>query len=724
MSKEQLQRLASDEEYKTIDVEAGLGIEFSDGFDVFWVLPGEVTSTIDIDPEQPIDAETIFAEFKSINSIRRDVLKVMSHYLHQTKCGIESCRNGEWLISSKSSHCGRTVYVGSTLTFRILRGDTIYQLMNDTLFWGRKLSTKQVDDLLTLGQEILLTLGEEETPRTKIKRRGLIEEISSKRWGQELKRLGNFPSPSDLKALSQEVGPVLSTLINLALLLPDARAETNWGNGDIYLQFEDGNSSAPIVDHYSLFDKLMYSLGPVGAAQVLAEEFKRISFLRKKVIAVVERTAIQRNWRKEVGRAERGPHWHYGDHYRRVKFLPGDELTHALKNLSIDEVIRSVLFDDDQFIVDCVENTNDVDAPATVRIVEAELSPLLPTTLPELVSLNDNMIRLMDEFAQEQKKLFFSDKDSIYKHRDRLYSSSRPNDWASFDDWLALAAASVEREHVSIDAIFILMDAKDPRADELAHQVLERVTFDSDTTEDEAELVWRYRQDYPELSREFFGPNQTEESSFLETRYTLGDPVAIRQIKEKHAQSIADMSYWENAELPPANPKWLSPELLSHHHANAVDWARTSWFWSPPLISKMRMALDLGFYDIPELFEQNPFILSVFFAYEERHCQENEPGIFRAKEFILAWSLLHPTPLLARIIATKVSILDFAEAQVWYEKDSNLSRLNPVQLDSARKIVLDRSRDFKLALAIAWLRCRLKQDLSKDVELRSKCSSP
>ena len=77
----ELQRLAEEGGFVTLAAEDGLGIEFSDGADVLWMIPGDVTSTLALGQDDAINAGEVFQEFLRINTLRSRCLHVIAHYL-------------------------------------------------------------------------------------------------------------------------------------------------------------------------------------------------------------------------------------------------------------------------------------------------------------------------------------------------------------------------------------------------------------------------------------------------------------------------------------------------------------------------------------------------------------------------------------------------------------------------------------------------------------------
>src|SRR5438046_1642040 len=94
---------------------AGVGIEFGDGCDVFWVLPGEVTSTVPVPVAGPQSVEPLLSEYEEIDRLRERALHVVRHYLASRDVRIDRRRSGTWPVEL-SSRASTTLSVGAYLT--------------------------------------------------------------------------------------------------------------------------------------------------------------------------------------------------------------------------------------------------------------------------------------------------------------------------------------------------------------------------------------------------------------------------------------------------------------------------------------------------------------------------------------------------------------------------------------------------------------------------------
>jgi hypothetical protein len=80
----------------------GVGIEFTDGCDAFWVLPGEVTSSRPLRAREP-DVTALIGEFECVDRLRTSVLLAIRHDLAERKFYIDPRPSGDWGITTPFS---------------------------------------------------------------------------------------------------------------------------------------------------------------------------------------------------------------------------------------------------------------------------------------------------------------------------------------------------------------------------------------------------------------------------------------------------------------------------------------------------------------------------------------------------------------------------------------------------------------------------------------------
>ena len=78
--RERFVEYASSRKLSAVITVEGVGIEFTDGCDVFWLLPGEVTSSLPVLAGEH-DVTALIGEFERIDRQRTSVLHVVRHDL-------------------------------------------------------------------------------------------------------------------------------------------------------------------------------------------------------------------------------------------------------------------------------------------------------------------------------------------------------------------------------------------------------------------------------------------------------------------------------------------------------------------------------------------------------------------------------------------------------------------------------------------------------------------
>ncbi|MHC5542422.1 hypothetical protein ACYOEI_29720, partial [Singulisphaera rosea] len=124
---EQLVAFSRQRNRPTISTEGGVGIEFGDGCDVFWILPGEVTSSVPIRGPQP-DVAMLIEEFERIDRLRTSVLHAIRHDLAGRAIYVDRRRSGEWGVLTTGG-VSSSISVGPYLTARAISGQDMDRLV-------------------------------------------------------------------------------------------------------------------------------------------------------------------------------------------------------------------------------------------------------------------------------------------------------------------------------------------------------------------------------------------------------------------------------------------------------------------------------------------------------------------------------------------------------------------------------------------------------------------
>ena len=93
----------------------GLGVEFADGNDAFWLLTDPVVTTMPTDA----DPAAVVAEYDRLDRLRDGAVRIIRHHLAFEKARVERPRDGQWGYDTGRVSGG--LDVGPRLT-RICRG--------------------------------------------------------------------------------------------------------------------------------------------------------------------------------------------------------------------------------------------------------------------------------------------------------------------------------------------------------------------------------------------------------------------------------------------------------------------------------------------------------------------------------------------------------------------------------------------------------------------------
>ena len=125
---ESISALATAAGKSVIRTGAGIGIEFSDSNDVFWLLPGEVTSAVPVSAAADVDVDALWQEFFRIDAIRERAVHVIAHYLASLRVQFDRRRSGRWPIQFESG-VSSNLTLGASLTDLARDGKSVYELV-------------------------------------------------------------------------------------------------------------------------------------------------------------------------------------------------------------------------------------------------------------------------------------------------------------------------------------------------------------------------------------------------------------------------------------------------------------------------------------------------------------------------------------------------------------------------------------------------------------------
>jgi hypothetical protein len=523
-----------------------------------------------------------------------------------------------------------------------------------------------------------------------------------------------YQSAEELKEAALKTGPLGTALLHTADRLPNRPASYELTDCSIMLDFDDQQAPFRIAPKSREFARAVRALGPEAAGDKLAEDFFELNEARAAVLKAVKQAAAARGWHMRVG--SRGflfagvpARWFFGETRREVTVVVGEELTELLRTRSREETLRELLAAYPDFLGECLTALHN--PAATVEIAEVDLPPDPPTNVPALRELDDEVVTKLDHFAQGEIEKYFHEEKSLLDYDNPEFYDAAGDTWASMSDWVALAERHISGEWPRTAAMRILLDADDPRGEELARNYLRKAEPHHEVDEAEIAIAWRFRHEMPEMARNWFSPQAGDQMPYAKERAALGDPVAERFV------ASGEFSQREN---PSPNPttdeaftrRALAGDAREQTRARLLEWARTSWRWSPARDDGIKEATPLGLTEVAETLEENPFLTHTLLCGDRRDEQSDEPGLlFGGQSLLLNWSKLKPTKFMARIIATAFETDLVAEAR----RVSRESVERKPELASNLSMTFSAydawNKQLQTAMAIAWTRFRKTNSL-------------
>lgn len=686
----------------------GIGIDFEDGFDAFWVLPGEVTSTFAVPAEGPASVQELITEYDRIGRVRERALHVISHYLASLNVVVSAGRNGNWGLELEDGS-STSLTVGAKLTAVARDTNDVYAVVEACIkhTWLRKVpSRKRIDRYLaTDGPPDTSHLAGRESERRQLIPPTIRAALG---WMGLCKALDTpevFTSPDALKAAASPTGPIAQALLRLEERLTGVDGSVDLLKpGVLSLKFDDGYDRFDIDTRSKDLARRVRADGPQGAGDALAEEFIRLNGARARVLGAVWQAAAKRGWRKQViGMAFFGVEdsVHLGETRREVKFNPAGPLTEALRANDPGAVLRALFADAPDFADDCVAALADSRQATAGDIPDAQLLPRDAPPAPPLRQLDVDLVARLDAFAAARLRDFLREDGAIWKYRDADVYDPKLDTWATQRDWIEVAAAHLKGQWPHPMAVVILLDAGDPRADELARRYVENTEPHHEVSAAEVEIAWRYRRQYPDAARKWFLPQGFDDVPYAKERAALGDPIAARHQFAEHPEAVEVDEY-----TPAEVVRRLTEGQRQKVHEELLTWARTNHRWAPPDAARLRHAIAMGWRDVADELPNNPYLLATLLRIERRPDQFDEPGILLASDFLLAWSRLSPSTFLARLVATAFEADVVALAKEAARRGAVGKPDVQKNLASSASIYASWHKELQAALAIAWTRCR------------------
>lgn len=689
----------------------GIGINFSDGFDTFWVLPGEPLSSLPVPKEGPADLKTIIAEYRTLDDLRTRALNAVRHHLVSIDAATDR-RGTNWTIVLKG---GVTVglSVGAYLTK--IASETrdvkrvIIAAIEQTLV-GKTPSDKRLDRYLSTPgppatEPPFPANGAFEFPSIRGTIRDALVQMATCRAFDKIDDDATRESvKASLEAAKFPTGPAAETMLHLASKLPAVSASCDLCSpGAISLEFDDGLDCFEISLASRPFLRKIQSDGPVAVGDALADQFNTLNAARSRILNAIYQAANSRGWKQQqlgLSLMDVETNIYLGSTEREVAFPAGGVLTKLLESSAPLPAIRQIFKDASDFAESVVTA---FESPES-QIAKPPNASLLPKGLPaapQLKDLDAATIADLDAHAERALRDFANSEDFIWKYHNHDIFDPSIDTWMTTADWVRIAERHLEDEYPNANAIEILLDAGDPRGHQLAHKYLNSQEPHHEMGPAEVRLCWRFRHELPEISRRWFSPSPGEDVPFAEERAAVGDPIARRKLELDH-HDVSELLDRHDV------PEYVSapPEQRDSLHAALLKWARTTHMWAGPELHRIKLARAFRWRDVAVAMQDNPYMLAGLLTPARRADQFDMPGMILAGEFLLAWSRLDPSTFLARLIATArstdlISLAKQSEEAAAAGKPDIASRLG-----SSMEMIKTWMKQLEPQLAIAWTRCR------------------
>jgi hypothetical protein len=708
--RESLAAYALERKLPAVITAEGVGVEFTDGCDTFWVLPGEVTSSIPVYEREP-GVAALIGEFERIDRLRTSVLHVIRHDVAERGIFLDRRLGGEWGVMTA---CGvsSSISVGPILTVRAAIERDVYGLVAscyDNTILGKPPSRGEVERYLaTHGfpsherpwPAETPTIGCPTTLRSVLLTTGLCKAVEDE---------ANLMSPEKLAEAAVPTGRLGRALLHLADRLPQVAASCELTDGSLALEFDDAEDSLRIARRSRELVRRVRSLGIEGAGDQLADEYLRLNAARRLVLDAVKYSAFHRGWGVERVNpfflATGIPAlWHLGLTRREVQLRVGRELTDLLRVVSPEQAIRQLLAQHHDFADECIAALAREGPSPTLP--KRDLAPAVPTRRPRLRVLDAQTMTEMDAFADRTLAAYLRSERTIWDYRWSNRFDSAYDTWATSADWVRLGERLIGGNWPNPAAVLVLVDVGDPRGLQRARYLLQRMEPHHEVTDAEVELAWRFRHELPDVARAWFAPQPFDQVPFAEHRAKLGDPVARRYLLANEAFELNDETTWSERANPAVAGLRPDAHTRTRLSRRLMEWARTTWKWSPAEPLEMLKAIWLGLDEVADALDENSYLANGLLCGDRGHFMFDEPGILLSGDFLLEWSRLKPTRLLGQIVATAHTGEILAEAERIAQESAQRNPSRRANRASSIKIYESLWENLQVPMAIAWKRFR------------------
>lgn len=695
---------------KFYESEFGIGIEFHDKSDAFWLLPNEPMSTVHFSTSEPIDVDAFLLEFERIDNLRRQTLHVLRQHLAKSGTHVSPSGSGTW--SFDAGQFSGEIYAGEELTRAAARSNSVVETIKNWQgsYWGNEPpSERRIVEYLERDEAPFIPLAKEDASVEQSDGQSISQMLQ---WMGLCKTLNKIESPENAEEICQAIetpsrGRIYRALQRVAIRLPDCSAIFDlFKPNSLCIDFSDRNASFEIDTHSRELAKLFRSRTPESVGDQLVDEFQRLDAARSSVLNAIWQAAGKMGWSIErTGLAFFGvaPKVFLGKDHREVEFPIANELTELLRKQTPESTLLTLFSRHQEFLDECRCALRQPGLPVS----EASLptASLLPVTIPDsvpLVAVDVSLVTQMDHFGRKVlEEAFQSDVlDMLWKYDNVEFYNPEIDDWFPKEKWYELAKRQLNDKWPSPVAIKIMQQSDVEKGDDIARAYVKNLNVAHHESDDATiELIWRYRHDYPEVARAWLGTDSV--GDYDEIRGRLGDPVASRRI------SFSNPEVDEADELSANQIRGLPEQMRSAIHQEHLAWAKREHRCSPLDVEKLRVAGQLGWSDVYTALEDNPYLLPGLLGIDDRPDCFDEPGLLMGSELLLVWSAYAPSRRLGQIVATaQNSDLVALAKEASLRSAARNSSVEEEAIKSSFEVYCVLAEQLRQNLAIAWFRCR------------------
>lgn len=663
----------------------GIAVEFDDGADALFVMPGEPLSSVALEGE--IDVKAVRGTFARVNAGRRQVTEAIRRYFVKHRMYVRRSREGNWGVTT-SSGVSTTMDVGAQLTKLLVDGSGPAEAMLALFegWWEAKPGAQEVQAYLEAGEGVVDLPWPTETPTIKIPDSPMAILRMSRAWGALTESEGFWDG---VWKLVGPVGPEAKALRKMASLLKDTHAAKEISTGQLQIAFADGHASFGVLPKGKDLQRLVAQRGVEGAGEHLASEYRRLDGARGKVVGAPKAVMAERGYAMDV---EDGSVLHFGRVHREIRVDVGDALTAALRDRPMVEAVRGMLGGHAGVAEEVVRRCEE--GRAVGKAIEQRELPAAPPAPLELPGLETLDVSAIDAMAAGILQEFRGDTEFLWARYRPMYYQKGVDTWATDAMWQEAAQKRLQEEDHDSTARVILCELGDA---ELEARWMEELTQQGAHHEADAGqvmVIWRNRKRYPAMAREWFFPDYVGDS-YTKVTADLGDPVAVRRLCIDYGSAGEEYPQW----LAPATGWFVRGEVLAGIHERLRCWARTSWRWAHYVENgPLELAARMGWADVAELLEGNPYVARGL-------LDAKELPILHAGDLLLAWSWLWPNEYLMRLVGQAFALARPELVRPRVERLVGTLELEK-QPDWADKLVRTQLYGMQRPLAIAWTRCR------------------